>query len=107
MPEPWNYIDSFEFLKIAKELAASPKYSEADMKPVAEWESEDGSYELKFLSLFSLTCSGVFNPLCAFQGGVIAQEVVKAITQKFTPINQIFYYDAFEVLPISTFKPVQ
>lgn len=76
------------------------------MKPVADWDKEDGSYELTFLSLFSLTCAGVFNPLCAFQGGVIAQEVVKAITQKFSPINQLFYYDAYEVLPLSTFKPV-
>jgi molybdopterin/thiamine biosynthesis adenylyltransferase len=76
------------------------------MKPVADWDKEDGSYELSFLSLFSLTCSGVFNPLCAFQGGVVAQEVVKAITQKFSPINKLFYYDAYEVLPLSTFKPL-
>jgi Ubiquitin-activating enzyme E1 four-helix bundle len=73
-PEPWNFKDTSDFVKIAKELAASPKYSEAGMKPVAEWETGDdtGSYEYRFLSLFSLTCSGVFNPLCAFQGGVVA-----------------------------------
>jgi molybdopterin/thiamine biosynthesis adenylyltransferase len=41
----------------------------------------------------------VFNPLCAFQGGVVAQECIKAITNKFTPIHQAFYYDALEVLP--------
>lgn len=29
----------------------------------------------------------------------MAQECVKAITQKYTPIFQVFYYDAFEVLP--------
>jgi molybdopterin/thiamine biosynthesis adenylyltransferase len=51
-----------------------------------------------------LTAAGVFNPLCAFQGGVVAQEAVKAITQKFTPISQLFYYDAFEVLPLETFN---
>ena len=72
IPEPWNFNDCSEFLNIAKDLAASSKYSEAGMKPVADWDKEDGSYELTFLSLFSLTCSGVFNPLCAFQGGVIA-----------------------------------
>jgi hypothetical protein len=106
IPEPWNFNDCSEFLKIAKDLAASSKYSDAGMNPVADWDKEDGSYELSFLSLFSLTCSGVFNPLCAFQGGVVAQEVVKAITQKFSPINQLFYYDAYEVLPLSTFKPL-
>ncbi len=72
IPEPWNFNDCSEFLKIAKDLAGSSKYSEAGMKPVADWDIEDGSYELTFLSLFSLTCAGVFNPLCAFQGGVIA-----------------------------------
>jgi molybdopterin/thiamine biosynthesis adenylyltransferase len=41
----------------------------------------------------------VFNPLSAFFGGFVAQEAVKAITQKFSPINQVFYYDATEVLP--------
>jgi molybdopterin/thiamine biosynthesis adenylyltransferase len=32
---------------------------------------------------------------------------VKAITQKFSPINQLFYYDAYEVLPLTTFKPLE
>jgi len=41
----------------------------------------------------------VFNPLCAFLGGFVAQECIKAITQKFSPANQLFYYDAVEVLP--------
>jgi hypothetical protein len=72
IPEPWNFNDCSEFLVLAKDLAASEKYSQAGMKPVVEWNNEDGSYELRFLSLFCLTCSGVFNPLCAFQGGVIA-----------------------------------
>jgi hypothetical protein len=36
-------------------------------------------------------------PLCAFLGGVVAQEVVKGITQKFTPIIQEFYFDAIEL----------
>lgn len=37
--------------------------------------------------------------MTAFVGGFVAQEIVKAITQKFTPINQVFYYDASETLP--------
>jgi hypothetical protein len=49
---------------------------------------------------FSFTCQGVLNPLCAFVGGFIAQEAIKAITQKFTPIDQWFYYDATEVVPL-------
>ena len=36
-------------------------------------------------------------PLCAFFGGVVAQEVIKA-THTTTPLNQWLYMDAFEVL---------
>lgn len=39
--------------------------------------------------------------LCAFFGGVVAQEVVK-VTGKFTPLRQFLYLDAFEVLPDTT-----
>ncbi|PIK61135.1 putative ubiquitin-like modifier-activating enzyme 6-like [Apostichopus japonicus] len=44
------------------------------------------------------TCAGHFAPLCAAMGGVIGQEVIKAVTGKFTPINQWLYLDASEVL---------
>jgi molybdopterin/thiamine biosynthesis adenylyltransferase len=54
---------------------------------------------VRLFYLFAFQCQGVFNPLCAFVGGVVAQECVKAITQKFTPVHQLFYYDAAEVLP--------
>ncbi len=37
-------------------------------------------------------------PLAAFFGGVVAQEVVK-LTGKFTPLDQWLHLDAFEVLP--------
>lgn len=47
----------------------------------------------------------MFNPLAAFFGGFVAQECVKAITNKFSPTNQFFYYDAGEVLP--DFDPVK
>lgn len=32
-------------------------------------------------------------------GGIVAQEVLKACSGKFTPINQYLYYDAIECLP--------
>jgi len=36
---------------------------------------------------FCLTCKGNFPPLSAFVGGVVAQEAIKALTNKFMPIN--------------------
>jgi ubiquitin-activating enzyme E1 len=43
------------------------------------------------------TARGVLNPMCAFVGGVVAQEVLK-LTGKFTPIRQWFYFDSQECL---------
>ena len=49
--------------------------------------------------MFGLTCKYSFAPLAAFLGGVVAQEVVKYLTQKYTPIHQRFYFDASELYP--------
>jgi hypothetical protein len=43
--------------------------------------------------------SGEISPIAAFIGGVAAQEVLKAITNKFMPIKQFLYFDAVECLP--------
>lgn len=50
--------------------------------------------------IFSLTSRYSFPPIAAFMGGVVSQEIVKAITQKFTPICQNFYYDCVELFPV-------
>jgi ubiquitin-activating enzyme E1 len=39
-----------------------------------------------------------FNPQDAFIGGVVGQEVIKAITGKFMPITQMFYNDSIEIV---------
>ena len=43
--------------------------------------------------------AGITSPTAAMFGGVIGQEVVKACTGKFTPLNQFFYFDSSESLP--------
>ena len=48
---------------------------------------------------FILTCQGAFPPLQAFMGGLVAQEMIKALTQKFMPMAQLFFTDCVEVLP--------
>ncbi len=35
----------------------------------------------------------------AFLGGIVAQEVLKACSHKFCPLQQLLYFDAFECLP--------
>jgi hypothetical protein len=46
-----------------------------------------------YVSKFSFTCSGYLPPLCAFAGGLLSQEVIKAITQKYKPIDATFFMD--------------
>jgi len=50
-------------------------------------KTEDLKRETNFFYSFAFQCAGVFNPLCAFFGGFVAQEVIKGITGKFTPTN--------------------
>ena len=62
-------------------------------------EQELTESHLEFLRKFSFTCSGSFSPLCAFLGGFAAQEIVKSITQKYTPLCQLMYYNVMELVP--------
>ena len=39
------------------------------------------------------------SPMCALMGGVAGQEVLKAVTGKFTPLQQWLYVDASHALP--------
>lgn len=48
---------------------------------------------------FSYTAQGDLAPVNAFIGGLAAQEVIKACSGKFTPLQQWFYFDALECLP--------
>lgn len=47
----------------------------------------------KVLAQFASGCSAEINPMCAMFGGIVGQEVVKAISGKFTPISQWLYFD--------------
>ena len=51
------------------------------------------------LKMFSFTCGGSLAPLCATLGGWTAQEVLKGLTGKFTPLLQVLCLDAMEVGP--------
>lgn len=45
-------------------------------------------------------CVGTnLSPIDSICGGMVAQEIIKACSNKYTPIYQWLYYDAFECLP--------
>ncbi len=53
----------------------------------------------KLLQELSFQAQGDLSPMAAFFGGLAAQEVLKAVSGKFHPINQWLYFDSLESLP--------
>jgi len=76
-------------VQLAKEINAATK-KEGGM---ALDELEDDV--IKKVAYWS-RCS--ISPMCAFLGGVVAQEVVK-MTGKYMPLHQVLYFDMFELIP--------
>ncbi|MPC17570.1 Ubiquitin-like modifier-activating enzyme 1 [Portunus trituberculatus] len=89
LPKPWSEGDADTFLEMFKEVnAASPSKVE---------EFDEG-----FVKMFAKICSGDLVAMNAVIGGIIAQEVMKGCSGKFTPIKQWLYFDALECLPEDT-----
>lgn len=55
--------------------------------------------EDKVIAQFASTSSAEINPMCTMFGGIVGQEVVKAISGKFGPISQWLYFDRRAPLP--------
>ena len=88
--KPWNKDIANEIIKIAKTFVKK-KLTEK---------------ELNILYLLSFTYPVQFPPLCAYVGGIVAQEAIKSITNKFTPINQVMFYDVTELMPTIDVKNI-
>ncbi|KAI3353250.1 hypothetical protein L3Q82_019783, partial [Scortum barcoo] len=56
------------------------------------------SVNIELVRCLSRTARGTLPPLAAAVGGLASQEVLKAITGKFAPLQQWFYLDAVEVV---------
>ncbi|XP_042213364.1 ubiquitin-like modifier-activating enzyme 1 isoform X1 [Homarus americanus] len=88
-PKPWSDGDAASFLNLFKEInSASPA------------KVEDFDEEL--IKQFAKISAGGFVPIDAVIGGVVAQEVMKACSGKFSPVKQWLYFDALECLPEDT-----
>jgi len=53
----------------------------------------------KLIASMASGSTAVLSPMCAAIGGIVGQEVLKACSGKFTPINGFLYFDAAETLP--------
>lgn len=82
LPNPWNSDDANTFLKTTESVNTNASELDADL-----------------IKTFSKVCAGNINPMTSFIGGIVAQEVMKSCSGKFSPIFQWLYFDATETLP--------
>lgn len=87
MPRPHNDEDAKIVLDLAKEIA---KEAGAEVE-----------FDSKLITELSYQAQGDLSPMAAFFGGLTAQEVLKAVSGKFTPVKQWLYFDSLESLPSS------
>ncbi|KAJ2783062.1 E1 ubiquitin-activating protein [Coemansia interrupta] len=92
LPRPGNEEDAAEVLRLANEINN-------------KW-SQKCELDAELLKKLSFQATGDLSPMIAVFGGMVAQEVLKACTGKFSPIRNFLYFDALECLPIG-FEPVE
>lgn len=87
MPKLYDIEDAAELVRVATELLSSKEIDIPD-------------YELneEYIKKYSFYSSVELQPMSAFLGGVLAQEVVKC-TGKLTPIPGFFHFSTVESLP--------
>ena len=60
---------------------------------------EPSKDNVELIKRFARCSTGSFVGLSSFLGGMAAHEALKGICNKFTPIQQFYYFDAREILP--------
>jgi len=88
LPRPRNKADADAFVALAREVN--------ERSPAKQEELNED-----LLRNFAYNAMGDLVPIQAVMGGITAQEVMKACSGKFTPIQQWLYFDALECLPES------
>eukprot|EP01130_Rhizamoeba_saxonica_P017932 TRINITY_DN8834_c0_g1_i1.p1 TRINITY_DN8834_c0_g1~~TRINITY_DN8834_c0_g1_i1.p1 ORF type:complete len:1029 (-),score=232.31 TRINITY_DN8834_c0_g1_i1:21-3107(-) len=48
---------------------------------------------------FAKCASGEISPMSSVFGGIVGQEIIKAASSKYTPLDQVFIFDSIESLP--------
>lgn len=88
LPHPQCMEDAVEFIKLADGL--NQQY--------ALVEKIEGKHE-DYLRTFSFGARGYLPAIATAIGGLVAQEALKAVSSKFSPIKQFFYLDCYEAIP--------
>lgn len=90
LPRPGSRADADEVVAMVRDL--NPQMPEAHRVEL------DAAAE-KVIRQLASGAQSTINPLAAIFGGIAGQEVIKAITGKFHPVFQWFYFDSVEALP--------
>ena len=94
LPQAWNGVDAAACLNLAKKrLPFSIEDSLFGALTVGEEELDE-----TLVKSIAHVAQGTLQPLCAFLGGSLAQEAMKAVSGKFLPQTQWAVFDAREVL---------
>ncbi|KAJ7424737.1 Ubiquitin-like modifier-activating enzyme 1 [Willisornis vidua] len=84
LPRPRALADTERVLELAQSL----------------W-TQEGALDEDIVRAFASVSAGDLSPVAAVVGGLAAQEVLKAITRKFQPLDQWLYFDALECLALA------
>ncbi|KAI0425554.1 putative ubiquitin-protein ligase [Xylaria sp. FL1042] len=90
-PRPMNSDDASVLVESVKAFVKKEKI-----------DLEIGENEEKIIRELSYQAQGDLNPMAALFGGLAAQEALKAVSGKFHPMKQWFYFDSLESLPASS-----
>nr|XP_054360721.1 ubiquitin-like modifier-activating enzyme 7 isoform X2 [Mirounga angustirostris] len=90
LPQPWDPDDAEMVVGLARSLEPL-KGTEGE--PLEELLDE------ALVQTVALSSAGGLSPMAAMLGAVAAQEVLKAISRKFMPLDQWLYFDALDCLP--------
>lgn len=85
LPRPRNVSDAANFKDIVNEINEKSEF-------------KVDSFDNDLLQNFAFNAKGNLAPMQAVIGSIAAQEVLKACSGKFSPIQQWFYFDSTECL---------
>lgn len=95
LPRSMNDEDANELIKLVTDLAVQ--------EPAVL--GEDAQIDKELIRELSYQSRGDIPGVVAFFGGLVAQEVLKGCSGKFTPIKQYLYFDSLESLPDTKIYP--
>ena len=84
-------------LSAVKEIVSFAKDEFDTQQETLQWLKNSEGFNEEVISNVAKFSKAQISPVCAFLGGVVAQEVIK-FTGKYTPISQWLWFDFFETI---------